>query len=964
MTAFIDSPVVDEPDYQIQRSLRFRGGSTSYLARMTSQSSTEQKFTVSAWVKRGTLTTPVAQGLYETASDVNNYFVCGFATSDKIRVVGIAGGGGTFVIDLVTDAVFRDPTAWYHVVIAIDTTQATASNRAKIYVNSVSQTYTGTSPTLNGFALGSWYTRNIGRSPLVTNYLDGYLADLYFVDGQMLTPSSFGKFSVDTGQWIPRKYAGAHGLNGFYLAFTDVTSLTNLGYDSRTGAYSQNLSTVGTAIGGYTTNGGNVAAFDGDRAQATGVAARSGAPPAGYTAASAIGRDWGSGVSKIVTGFRIFGNTDGGMVGNTAATMLYKLQGSNDGTTYTDLTTAASTVGTASEIITVTSGINTATAFRYHRIIFNANGSDNLFIGELEFYEAGRRALGVNNWTANNISLTAGTNYDSMIDAPLGGGGNDRGNYATLNPIGSNSLDAGILTLRGNLDLQVTNNNSYRNCEATLRPNRLQGYYEVTQSVDTANFFLGLQLETVAPTLISPPQAGSYVLLPTGEVRNGTATFIASCTPTFNLGDTLMVAFDFTGGNRNLWFGRNGVWGNNVSGNIGNPAIGANPSMTSAQIAGDCRLFFAINTAGPTTTISANFGQRPFRYAQPLGFRKLHTGNLPSPPVRQPNKHFDTSIYAGTGITRSVTNAGFRPDLVWLKARSIAYNHYLTDSVRGSNVLLQSNLTSAEVSSTNVVTAFNSDGFSLGTDSVANQSAQTFVGWQWKAGGPAVTNTVGTITSQVSANPAAGFSVVTYPGNGISGATVGHGLGIAPGLIIQKRRNVDNAWRVWHKDLSTGRVLYLASTAAETLETAAFNGGGPTASTVVLGSGGDTNLGLGLLYCFAEIPGYSKIGSYTGNGSADGPFVFCGFRPRFLLIKRMGGAGTNWIIYDTYRDIHNDTGLELMANTSAAELDARPDLDILSTGFKLREANPEFNSSDTYIFYAVAETPFKYAPAR
>lgn len=951
MTAFIDSPVVDEPDYQIARSLRFRRSASSYLSRTFGAPTDNRKFTLSAWVKKAAIGTDFVDMSLLSVSGLNGMIgLSGNATAfngtyESRLFLRNGGVQGDYWLPL-----FRDATAWTHIVVAIDSTQSVQADRAKAWSNGVLL-----DKGLSVISLNSTFNLNavnilhlVGAASIAANYYpDGYLAEYNFVDGQALTPAAFGRISGNSGQWVAKRYRGTYGNNGFYLDFNDPTSLASLGFDDSNPFYSVNLRSLGTNIGTYTVNGGLAAAFDGNINQPNAASARATTPAAGYNTA-VIGKDWGFGVTKTITAFRMYSQNDGGFVGGTAAASAYKLQGSADGITYTDLFTGATT-GATSEAVIVTSGIVTITAYRFHRINFNANGLDNHYVTELEFYEVG--VIGLNHWTTSGVSLTEGSTYDSMLDVPLGGGWGDRGNYCTWNAAQQSLVFNGsVARTDGNL-VSTDGGTTYGlSSIGTMAVGTGKWYWEIT--LTTASIYANIGVVAVNQPLTASTHTGIIYSQATGNKSNlnncfGSGGSGSAYGATYASGNIIGTALDMDAGT--IEFFKNGVSQgvaySNLAGGTYTPAVGDGENAV-------------------TYSFTLNCGQRPFAYTPPGGFRKLHTGNLPSPPVRQPNKHFDTSIYAGTGITRSVTNAGFRPDLVWLKARSIAYNHYLTDSVRGSNVLLQSNLTSAEVSSTNVVTAFNSDGFSLGTDSVANQSAQTFVAWQWKAGGPAVTNTVGTITSQVSANPAAGFSVVTYPGNGISGATVGHGLGIAPGLIIQKRRNVDNAWRVWHKDLSTGRVLYLASTAAETLETAAFNGGGPTASTVVLGSGGDTNLGLGLLYCFAEIPGYSKIGSYTGNGSADGPFVFCGFRPRFLLIKRMGGAGTNWIIYDTYRDTHNSAGLELMANTSATELDARPDLDILSTGFKLREANPEFNSSDTYIFYAVAETPFKYALAR
>jgi hypothetical protein len=274
------------------------------------------------------------------------------------------------------------------------------------------------------------------------------------------------------------------------------------------------------------------------------------------------------------------------------------------------------------------------------------------------------------------------------------------------------------------------------------------------------------------------------------------------------------------------------------------------------------------------------------------------------------------------------------------------------------------------------LTALNADGFSLGTDTtLVNASANSYVAWQWKAGGAAVSNTQGTITSQVSANTTAGFSVVTYTGTGVN-ATVGHGLGVVPKLLIARNRSVTANWGVYHASLgaSDTQYVFLNTTGAinQAGALALWNNTAPTSTLVSLGTQATTNgsTNTHVLYCFAEIAGFSKFGSYTGNGSADGPFVFCGFRPRFVMMKRAVGGVGNWALIDTARNTFNITNSGLRANTPDTEVTgtttADPYIDVLSNGFKLRGNSSDINnsSSDTYIFAAFAEVPSKYALAR
>tara|TARA_R110000822_G_scaffold197134_1_gene335071 strand:- start:25 stop:1047 length:1023 start_codon:yes stop_codon:yes gene_type:complete len=324
------------------------------------------------------------------------------------------------------------------------------------------------------------------------------------------------------------------------------------------------------------------------------------------------------------------------------------------------------------------------------------------------------------------------------------------------------------------------------------------------------------------------------------------------------------------------------------------------------------------------------------------------------------------TLYTGNGGSQSIANTvngvSMQPDFVWVKKRSGAENHELTDAVRGNNLRLASNTTDAQ-SAGGIAMA--STGFALsggfGTD---NENAQTYVAWQWNAGGSTVTNTSGSISAQVRANTTAGFSVVTYTGTGAN-ATVGHGLGVAPSMIIIKNRSSAVNWIVYHSSLGNTKELVLNSTAAEATNSD-WNNTSPTSTVFSLGVSGSGN-GSGnnlVAYCFAAVAGYSAFGSYTGNGSTDGTFVFLGFRPRWVMIKRTDSSGFSWGILDTSRNTYNVANLRLFADLTQAD-NTQDILDILSNGFKLRTTNTNENASGgTYIYAAFAENPFKYANAR
>jgi hypothetical protein len=337
------------------------------------------------------------------------------------------------------------------------------------------------------------------------------------------------------------------------------------------------------------------------------------------------------------------------------------------------------------------------------------------------------------------------------------------------------------------------------------------------------------------------------------------------------------------------------------------------------------------------------------------------------PIIKKPNQHFDATLYTGTGATQTITNAGgFQPDFVWVKGRSGATDHALYDSVGGTTKDLASNSTAAETTQATGLTAFGTGGFTVGALAKMNTSSATYVGWQWKAGGAAVTNTSGTISSQVSANPTAGFSVVTYTGTAAN-ATVGHGLGVAPSMVIVKCRSSGGRdWPVYHIGIGNTKYLALNDTVAAGTSASYWNNTSPTSSVFSLGSGGDVNTSAQTLvaYCFAPVAGYSAFGSYTGNGSADGPFVYLGFRPRYVMVKRTDTTN-NWFEFDSSRDTYNVMGNYFLANSADAEAGAGTIIDFLSNGFKWRALSAGVNASGgTYIYMAFAENPFKFSNAR
>ena len=329
---------------------------------------------------------------------------------------------------------------------------------------------------------------------------------------------------------------------------------------------------------------------------------------------------------------------------------------------------------------------------------------------------------------------------------------------------------------------------------------------------------------------------------------------------------------------------------------------------------------------------------------------------MPYSVIDSPKKYFEAKTYTGTGATQSISGLSFKPDLTWLKIRNQAYDHAVQDAVRGATKDLETSSTDAE-QTRSMLTAFTSDGFTLGTDSQSNSNGNTFVSWNWLGSNTTASNTNGTITSTVSANTTSGFSIVTFTYSSGS-PTVGHGLGVAPSMVIVKNRtSTANNWLTYHKSMGATKAMYLNGTNAEVTSSVFWNNTAPTSSVFTV----STNLYAAdhVAYCFAEVKGFSKFGSYTGNGSTDGTFIYTGFKPAFVMTKESSGT-SHWIIHDTKRSPNNEMRKELYPNLTNAEAENLRYIDCLSNGFKIRsDDDTQINGSGaTYIYMAFSENPF------
>mgnify|MGYP000844671346 CR=1 FL=1 len=543
-----------------------------------------------------------------------------------------------------------------------------------------------------------------------------------------------------------------------------------------------------------------------------------------------------------------------------------------------------------------------------------------------------------NNWTLNNVSLTAGTTYDYMLDVP----GNS---YCTINP----------LMYRASTGQAIY---SYANLRATNDSGVAGKYIWGTQYVSSGKYYWETLVEVVGSSING---IGVDSGLAQNTVFNDSVIYFSNghkyvnnvdtaYGATYTTGDVIGTLLDKTA--NTVEFFKNGTSQGVINLVSTSVALGMHSEM-----------------GGSNGIHVLNFGQRTFSYPSNQGTAKaLCQENLPDPAILNPELHFDVRTRTGTAATYSVTDLLFQPDLAWIKSRGRAVDHALYDSVRGVQKQLESNQTGAETTETTGITAFNSNGYTGGALDQINGTTATnsFVDWLWKAGGAPVTNNSGSISSQVSANVLAGQSVVTYIGTGVN-ATVGHGLSSAPELVIVKNRNSGSAtdWDIYHTAIGNTYSVQFNTSAKIGPSAVPWNNTSPTVSVFSVGTGQNVNeSGKNLVaLCFHSVPGYSKVFSYTGNGSADGPFVHLGFKPKFVMIKRTDSTGS-WQVFDSIRAGYNVDNDQLVANTSAAEVTTDL-LDLTANGFKLRSTSTEVNaSSGTYIFLAVADVPAKYSLAR
>jgi len=573
---------------------------------------------------------------------------------------------------------------------------------------------------------------------------------------------------------------------------------------------------------------------------------------------------------------------------------------------------------------------------------FDASGNKNNFI------------------PSGNINSNASgfSSYDIMTDVPTLTDENTA-NYCTLNALtlnaGGGATTPSGSSSDGNLKWIGTGGND--NVFGTMAASSGKWYYEIEIVANPNTLVAGW---STTDELADYTQS-ALVYYNSAGIRNGNRTVVwdtdVTTGLTFSVSDIMGFALDIDSGDLKVYQNNSLV-----------------STITLPADKGDKWIPAFGDSSSTDASFTVNFGQQPFAYTPPTGFLPLNTYNLPDSTIVDGSKHMNTVLYTGNGTAigsggLSVTGVGFQPDLVWGKRRDTAAYHGLVDVIRGGTKLLFSNSTDAETTYSEGISTFDSDGFTVGNLGNFNSSGGTYVSWNWKANGSGVSNSDGSITSTVSANTTSGFSIVSWTGNATAGATVGHGLGIAPEMVIVKNRDSAYNWTVYHKDLTSATyVLLLNSTSAELSSSVQFNSTAPSSSVFTLGWGGsdqNTNSAADhVAYCFAPVEGFSSFGKYTGNGSADGPFIYTGFRPAWIMIKRTDGSGMSWALRDTTRDSYNPAALSIFADLNVAEGSGNTH-DLLSNGFKLRSSSGNENlSGGTFVYAAFAENPFKNSLAR
>ncbi len=1177
------------------RSLRF-DGSSAYLSRTPSVAGNRKTWTWSGWVKKTNINTYTS--LFSAG---NNPWVGIDFISDQLSVVLNAGSGD---VGGRSDALFRDLSAWYHIVVAVDTTQATAADRIKIYSNGVQLSFTanaGGLPSQNYDTLvNTATTHRLGADGRVSGggirYGDIYLADVHFIDGQALTPDAF-TFIDGQGVLQPKRFTGDYSSGPVYSAYltsSGTFATTSEGPDkafdgiatdaSRAKGSQANILTFDISSFGFTglfelwsqntgaefsiDGGSNWSAIGDDvwttvSSDISGVSTIQMRPASGAAMKVSAFKSQGQLLIDASVGRNSFHldfsdtssdaalGTDASSIGNTwtvnnlTANAIdyasnYSLTGSLYGASYSPDKlfdgSITSPVLLQDSNSTLTYTFDTPIAFNSTFEVYYTNGQSattmdiNGVSQTIDDNYATREWLSASGITSPVTSLSwSGSNgaygpyvyavrvdgniligspaseTDALRDSPVNGntandtgaGGELTGNYATLNPLAEQA--SGSITLsNGNLTATVGGTRS-----SFFGTMALEGktYWEIV-------FTGGAYVFGMADASMFNTTANTSPNIFIGETS--TSWSIGNDGTVYNNGATQGTETSWTNGD---------VMGWSYDSSNGAIKIYKNGTLNGSYTASTANTYFpAATLISSGASVNVNFGQRAFSHPV-SGYKALCTANLPDPTIAG-STAFDAVTYAGNGGTQSITNYNFSPSFVWIKDRTSTGSHVLQDTVRGTDSYLMSNETAAENNSTNYVTSFNADGFSIGNGNRVNNGSRNYVAWAWDAGeatttiaagsltsslynqdqrwrdnisssngwnisypvnnifngvfdggGGAANNgnggsitftppasiavtkleltcysevtlelpdgstqtiagvgnssetvvanigsgftftgsnsiiisrpggfiylekikingkelvddnislTVPSIASTVRANPSAGFSIVTYS-NTSDGSTIGHSLSSNPYFMLIKNRSSTSDWMAWFNGFANNELLNLNNTDGTSTSGSNTFIKGVSSTTFTVGSSSIVNGSNNYIaYCFAPVEGYSAFGSFEGNSSADGPFVYTGFRPRFVMIKASVAPSTTvtgWVMQDSSRGNYNVINAkQLYANRNyqeglrgagSATNPQRLDIDFLSNGFKLRDIGNETNANGyTYIYAAFAENPFKTSRAR
>ena len=901
----------------IDHSIRFNRGDNPHFSRTPSSAGNRKVWTYSVWLKRTDFGARSFFQAYDGSS--SRRFQLSFNGDDTLNFN--QGGGGSSGL-AVSYMMFRDPTAWYHIVAVADYTNSTAADRFKVYVNGsqISLNITDSIENADGQCNGA-FEHEIGAIGSSGNVFDGYMADMNFIDGQALDASYFGYTEFQTKVWRPKRFIANGPNNG-----TVWSTTTNMNTNVFNGNFANNF--LAQVSNGYYT-----------------------ATTAPFTVKQSLGvitdngYHWGAqlnGSTQVTTGnlSNAMGVSDRTIVNFDLSSVTLPL----------NVTNLQLKAGTGSSGSTYIYGIVVDGVILIDGDVSNI-GRNGFKLDLRDFSGDTATTIGRdysgngNNFSPDNFGGTG----DGAIDSPTN-------NFTSFNKIMDYSLNAQIEEAGLRVEGPDTGHSDRRIFAPFAIPLTGKYYVEVKCVKNGARGTIGF-----SDGAISGGSSGNnwFSFGFYGGGYSTSFTKVGSNTSDFSVNDIVSFALDMDAGK--MWLVKNG-----------NVDVTAQESITAivrTNLDRPLRWFYQ-ETSSDESAALFNFGQFPYNYTVPDGFKTLSSRNIqptyydatnqPAKTFLKPKKHFETLLYTGNDTTgRVITDLEFQPDFVWIKMKSHAGdNHHLYDSIRGAGKTIFSNTDGVEqTSDTDRLSAFNSNGFTLGNNYRVNGSGRTFAAWCWKGGGAAVTNNDGTITTSVSVNEEAGFSIVSYSGTGSAG-TIGHGLGKVPKCIITKRRTGTEDWKVYHVDSDGGKFLKLNSTQAQTSNSDVYPNTAPTSSVYSLGNHASVN-GSGdtyIAYCWADIPGYSKFSSYVGNGNSNGVYAHLGFKPAMMIIKRID-ATEDWWLHDYKRNPYNPVNDNLYPNGSEASA-IETAVDHYADGFKLRTSNQNWNANgSTYVYLAWADQP-------